>query len=294
MAKPRTRAPAIWGAIAAVAGLALAGGALARAEPKVLSGVGLENSEAARYDAIADLYLVSNLGQRGVAGDGFITQIAPDGAVVSAKWIAGGVGGAVLNDPLGILIAGEVIYAADPAAVRKFDRRTGKYLGSVEVPGANRLNDLAMARDGTLYVTDSGTDDKPGAIYKIARNGRVSTFVAPNEALERPNGVAVMPDGTIVHGGRGVNLVFRAPDGRILRERTLPSAQIDGIVALPDGSLLAAAQMGHAVYRAPPVGKPVVVASDIPAPAAIGYDSKRNRLLVPQITAASVTLIDLP
>jgi hypothetical protein len=29
-------------------------------------------------------------------------------------------------------------------------------------------------------------------------------------------------------------------------------------------------------------------------PAAIGYDTKRNRLLIPQIAAASITFVDLP
>ena len=29
-------------------------------------------------------------------------------------------------------------------------------------------------------------------------------------------------------------------------------------------------------------------------PAAIGYDTKRNRLLIPQIALSSVTMVDLP
>ena len=37
-----------------------------------------------------------------------------------------------------------------------------------------------------------------------------------------------------------------------------------------------------------------VVASDITVPAAIGLDTKRNRLIIPQIAAASLTLVDLP
>jgi len=59
--------------------------------------------------------------------------------------------------------------------------------------------------------------------------------------------------------------------------------------------LLVASQDGHAVYHVAPDNGPITqVAKDIEVPAAIGYDSKRNRLIVPQIRAASLTFIDLP
>jgi hypothetical protein len=268
----------------------------AMAETKLISNVGLDGSEAARYDAAADRIIVANLGPRGPEENGFISVLSPDGAMQTVKWIAGGVNGAKLRDPLGVIVGPDTIYAADVASVHKFDRATGAPKGVIAVEGAVRLNDMALAKDGTLYVTDSGSDDAPGALYKISPAGKVSEFVARGPALERPNGIAVMPDGNIVHGGRGVNLVFRTPQGKIIREQSLPFGRMDGIVALADGGLLVASQDGHNVYRVPAggAGKPVAVASDIEVPAAIGYDSKRNRLIVPQIRAASVTLIDLP
>ncbi len=120
-------------------------------------------------------------------------------------------------------------------------------------------------------------------------------WVARDDALEKVNGIAVMADGTIVHGGRGVNLVFRNAAGRILRERSLPTGRIDGIIPLADGGLLVASQDGHTVYHVAPDNGPITqAAKDIEVPAAIGYDAKRNRLIVPQIRAASLTFVDLP
>ena len=107
------------------------------------------------------------------------------------------------------------------------------------------------------------------------------------------NGVALLADGTVVHGGKGVNLVYRDPTGKILRERTLPTGQMDGIIPLPDGSLLVASQLGKVVYRVPATGPAKVVAQDIAVPAAIGWDSKRNRLLVPQIRLAQLDFYEL-
>lgn len=276
---------------AALSVLALAGSA--RAAPRTVADIGLNNSESARYDAAGDRWLVSNLGPRGPGNDGFITIVGPDGRVVTPKWISGGIDGTELRDPLGLVVHGDTVYVADTATVRSFDRVTGKPGVAWSVPGAIRLNDLAIDAKGTIYVTDSGNDDTPGAIFRI-RKGRVSDFARRDPALERPNGIAVMADGNIVHGGRGVNLVVRSPAGQIIREITLPLGRTDGIVALPDGALLVASQDGHVVYRVPAAGKVEVVARDIPIPAAIGLDTKRNILVVPQIVASNLTFVELP
>lgn len=265
----------------------------AHAEPRLVADIGLNNSESARYDVVGDRWLVSNLGARGPGNDGFITVVDPDGKVVTPKWLAGGVDGVELRDPLGLIVYGTMVYIADTNAVRSFDRVTGKPGAVWSVPGAVRLNDLATDTKGTIYVTDSGNDDTPGAIFRI-RKGKVTEFARRDPAMERPNGIAVMADGNIVHGGRGVNLVVRSPAGRIIREITLPLGRIDGIVALADGGLLVASQDGHVVYRVPATGKPSIVAKDIPIPAAIGFDTKRNILVVPQIIASNLTFVDLP
>ena len=266
-------------------------------EPRVISGVGFAGSESVRHDVVGDRYLVGNLGQRGEANDGFISVINPDLSVGELKWIEGGRDGVTLRDPLGLIISGDVIHVADVASVRRFDRATGAPLGSTDIPGAVRLNDLAIDPSGNVYVTDSGSEATPGAIYRISAEGEVSIFAERDAGLLRPNGIAVTPDGLIVHGGLGgAVLVFRDATGRIVRERTLPTGRIDGIVTLPDGSLLVASQDGHRVYlvAADEAVAPHVVAGDIAVPAAIGADLTRRLVLVPQIAAASITVVSLP
>ena len=266
-------------------------------EPRVISGVGFAGSESVRHDVVGDRYLVGNLGQRGEANDGFISVINPDLSVGELKWIEGGRDGVILRDPLGLIISGDVIHVADVASVRRFDRATGAPLGSTDIPGAVRLNDLAIDPSGNVYVTDSGSEATPGAIYRISAEGEVSIFAERDAGLLRPNGIAVTPDGLIVHGGLGgAVLVFRDATGRIVRERTLPTGRIDGIVTLPDGSLLVASQDGHRVYfvDADEAVAPHVVAGNIAVPAAIGADLTRRLVLVPQIAAASITVVSLP
>lgn len=261
----------------------------------ILSEVGFERPEAARYDVVRDQYIVSNLGSGETENDGFISRVSPDGSVVELKWIAGGENGVMLSDPLGVFLKGDLLYVADTAAIRIFDRRTGAPHDAVDVPGAVRLNDLVVADDGTVYITDSGSSDLPGALYTISAEGVVSEFVERDASLERPNGISITADGNIVHGGLdGSSLFFRSHAGELVRERKLPTGKIDGIVTMPDGDLLVASQLGHNVYRVSRSADTVsVVANDIAVPAAIGLDTKRMRLLVPQIRAATLTLVEL-
>lgn len=264
--------------------------------PTVLRDVGFENTESARHDVEGDRYLVGNLGPRGDGDDGFISVVSPDLTVAELKWIEGGRDGVVLKEPLGLIIEGSFVHVADTDTIRSFDRVTGAPTRAVQVPGAVRLNDLAAGPDGVLYVTDSGNDSQPGALYRISPEGEVSVFVERSEALQRPNGVAVLPDGSIVHGGLlGKTLFYRDRSGRLLRQRDLPTGRIDGIIAVANGDLFVASQDGHLVYRVPSdeAAEPVVVASDIAVPAAIGVDSQRGRVLIPQIRVSTLTVVDL-
>ena len=58
--------------------------------------------------------------------------------------------------------------------------------------------------------------------------------------------------------------------------------------------VLVASQLGKNVYRVSATGEITELAKEVPVPAAIGYDSKRHRLLIPQIALSSVTMVDLP
>ncbi|MFN3816796.1 SMP-30/gluconolactonase/LRE family protein [Brevundimonas sp.] len=265
------------------------------AAQQVIADVGFENSEAVRYDAADDRYIVANLGPRGPGNDGFVSLVSPEGVVLELKWIEGGVDGVSLHEPLGLFIRGDEIHVADQKAIRVFDRRTGAPLRTIEVPDAVRLNDLYVTEAGVAYVTDSGTDNDHGALYRIQPDGTVETFVARSADLHRVNGVAVTAEGLVVHGGLLSDvLTFRdAQTGAVVREMILPTGRIDGIVALADGGLLVASQNGHNVYHVSAEGEARAVAGDIAVPAAIGYDTLRGHLLVPQIVASSVTIVEI-
>lgn len=288
----------------AAAGMMLASAAIAQqvqtipstadvAKQRVFANLGLLNSECIRYDAENDRYVISNLGTRGPENNGYIALMSPDGVITNLKFIEGGKNGVTLIDPLGLYIRNGMIWVADSTHMRKFDLKTGAPRGEVALVGANRPNDIYVTADGTAFISDNG--GTVGSVIKVSPSGQVSLLQPRDDIMEKPNGVAVMPDGSVVHGGRGVNLSFRnAQTGALIREKTMPTGQFDAIVPLADGSLLAASQGGKNVYRLSATGEVTEVAKEITVPAAIGYDTKRNRLLIPQIQAASITMVDLP
>lgn len=146
--------------------------------------VGLSTPESVLYDDRADVYIVSNIDGDPLGADGkaFLTRLSPDGKVENAKWIESGKDKVTLNAPKGMALAGDVLYVADIDTVRTFDRKTGESKGDVKVPGATFLNDMVLAGDGRILVTDTGTKaGKKGseptgndAVYAIDKERKVS------------------------------------------------------------------------------------------------------------------------
>lgn len=267
----------------------------AEAAVRISAGDGMfQTPESALHDPIGDVYLVANIngGPLDKDDNGFISQVGPDGAVRSVKWVDGASPGITLNAPKGMGLKGDTLFVADIDVVRLFHRGTGAPLGERPVPGSSFLNDVAVAADGTVYVTDTGfragaqgfEPSGTAAVHRLEAAG-AQTVIA-DTALGGPNGIIV--DGntaTVVTFGSGEILEIDVTTGR--RTRTLsrpPGGQLDGVVRLADGSLLVSSWQGQALYRVR--GDSYTVAVDsVEAPADIGYDAGRGRVLIPLFQA---------
>ena len=265
-----------------------------------VADVGFATPESVLDDTVADVYLVSNINGQPTDKDdnGFISRLAPTGTVEALKWIDGATDAVTLNAPKGTAIRHDTLFVADIDAVRLFDRRTGAPLGDWPVPGATFLNDLAVGPDGTLYVTDTGVSPGEGglvpngsdAVYR--REGDHWTAIVSGEGLGNPNGIIADSNGvTVVTFGSGE--VYRLDPAT--GERTMlpkpPEGGLDGIVKLPDGTLVISSWNGHGVYRLSPSGQySRAITDSLPGPADIGYDAKRQVLLIPDFTGNRVLI----
>jgi hypothetical protein len=277
--------------------------------PINIANAGFQTPESVLYDARRDVYLVANINgsPMGQDNNGFISRVSPTGQVLQLKWISGGPNGVTLNAPKGMAITQGTLYVADVNYLRKFDAKTGLPTGSIFFPDATFLNDVAADRRGNVYVSDTGISfDAAGnvietgtdAIYKVAQDGTVSVLAEGNALLRHPNGLAVLRNGKVqvvpfdgFGGSKEIYTIDRNGErGDVV---TLPAGLLDGVIALKKGQLLVSSWETASVYLVKRDGTTSVVASNLPNPADIGWDSKRQRVLIPLFIENRVVVVPL-
>lgn len=271
----------------------------------VANVTGFQDPESVRYDAEQDAYLVSNMTGNGSDkdGNGYIARVAaesPFGASILAR---GGANGVTLHAPKGMAIHGDTLWVADIDALRGFDRRTGAPLATIDFAplGAVMLNDVAVAPDGTLRVTDTGIQMRlvgiahtgPDRIFKVGPNGAI-TEMASGLALRQPNGIAWDSAGRrwiVVSFDPFVGEVAAFPaDGgarQVLHRST--RGRFDGLVVLPNGAALYTSWMDSSVHVLRGTDDRQLV-REVPEAADLGLDTQRRRLAIPLATLGRVQL----
>lgn len=251
---------------------------------------GIATPESVFYDAETDTWLVSNINGAPLAKDnnGYVTELKPDGTVVAAKLVAGGEKGITLNAPKGLVVHGGFLYVADIDTVRLFDRKTGAAKGEVKVAGSTFVNDLALGPDGRIYLTDSGLNEKfeptgTDGLYVIVPGKKpVLKTLLKSKSLNKPNGLTVTKDAIFVVCFGAAELQKYSLAGKLQGEPTkLPKGSLDGVFMVGDDFIISSWE-GAALYRGAFGGEFKEIASNLKAPADIGFDSKRNLILVPR------------
>lgn len=271
-----------------------------------VADVGFMTPESVLHDTIADVYLVSNIngGPTDEDDNGFISRVTPDGQVENLRWIDGANPTYNLHAPKGMAIRGDTLFVADHDCIRMFHRETGASEGVLCLDGVTFLNDLAVGPEGSIFVTDTGMEAGPGgelvpsgtdAVYRYPmREGLQGATLARGEDLGGPNGIAVGNRGIFVVTFRTGSIIAIAPNGD--RTTLVPpsqSRQLDGIVFLPDGGFLFSNWADSSIYRVGADGALSRIVENVPTPADIGYDARRNRVLIPIFTEDRLEFHDL-
>jgi len=248
--------------------------------------VGLSTPESVLYDAKKDRYLVSNINGNPTAADdnGFISVLSTDGKVENLKWIDGASDKIELNAPKGMAILDDKLYVSDIKSVRVFDLHTGVQKTSIAIKGASFLNDVVS--DGqVVYISDSGMNPDfsasgTDAIYRIYKEGKHEKVVA-DKSFSKPNGLAIHNSNIYMVNFGGAEMRILNPKGETTKTHSFPKGSLDGIELRSDGSAFVSSWESSSVYLRKTDGAIETVVSNVDAPADIGWDAKRNRLLVP-------------
>ena len=177
-------------------------------------------------------------------GRQFISRLSLDGKVLNVEWAKG------LRNPVGLAVSGGSLWAVETGGVAEIEIATGRLLRRIEVPGAVALNDIAVAQDGTIYLSDPGAN----ALFRIA-SGKAEEWLKGSE-IARPNGLHLL-GGRLVVGNNGDGRV-KSVDLATKEVRTIASLGagiIDGIESDSAGNLLVSHNEGR-LFRITPSGEP--------------------------------------
>jgi len=193
--------------------------------------------ESAAYDAGTDAYYVSNYdGYNPSRGAGLqsISKLTSEGRVAALQWVTG------LNNPTGLAVRNNVLYAVERAGVAEIDIPSAKIVNRVAVPGAAFLNDIAVAEGGNLFVSDS----RRNSIFKIS-GGQVEEWLS-GPSIGQPNGVHVLKGKLIVGtNGDGCLKAVDLETKQVSILVNLGQGIIDGIASDREGNLLVSHNEGR-------------------------------------------------
>ncbi len=140
-----------------------------------LEGFALPESVVA--DPNSNWLYVSNIVNRETPG--YISRISKNGEVDNYKWLEG------LNQPCGLAIFDNKLYVGDQNKVHIIDIAKAKIISSLSTEGAMTLNDVAISKNGKVFISDVAT----GRIYTI-ENNKLVVWIEKTE-FAHPNGIYI-------------------------------------------------------------------------------------------------------
>jgi hypothetical protein len=243
--------------------------------------------ESAAYDPGTEAFYISNYDgynpSRG-AGHQHISKLNSDGDAAALQWVSG------LNNPTGLAVWKNRLYAVERAGLAEIDIPSAKIVNRIAIPGAAFLNDIAVADSGDMFVSDS----RKNSIFRIS-SGKVEEWLT-GPSVEAPNGIFILK-GKLIVGTNGDGCL-KAVDLATKEVSTLVNLGqgiIDGIASDPEGNLLVSHNEGR-LFRVSPDGRatPILDTTALRMNMAdFAYDPGLNMVVFPTFTDSRVAAFRL-
>jgi hypothetical protein len=137
--------------------------------------------ESVVYDQARDVLYVSNMRKSDKMdcfyGKEFISKVSLSGEILNLKWIEG------LTEPTGICLHNDHLYIVERFGVVEYDLSSEKVVHRYRIRTDRFINDISVAPDGTVYVSESDSDK----LYRI--RGKEAGVWYQGEAVSHTNGI---------------------------------------------------------------------------------------------------------
>ena len=184
----------------------------------------LRTPESVLYDGHNTLYVANIDGKSdSLDGSGFISKVSLDVKIENLRWTSG------LNAPKGMGLYKDRLYITDVYRLVCINTTNGQAEKTWDAVGKSAfLNDVTVAKDGTVYVSDSRNDK----IYRL-KDGKWEVWME-GEQLNKPNGVLAVGKDKLMIGSTKIG-ALRSVDLATKTMKTIADgmANTDGIV--PEG-----------------------------------------------------------
>lgn len=234
---------------------------------------------------------VTEIGEFGKKGDGKITVINPDG---SSATLADS-----LNDPKGIDLYNNALYVADVDRLVKvsLDGEVEVLVKAEDFPGkAVFLNDIEIDGNGTVYISDSGTDDgENSGIYQFSANGEITEILDDTAKIIRPNGLLMDGYNTMLVADFGNGDLYQLDIASATANKVNAGfGGADGLVRDTNGFLYISDWGNGKLWQLiEPKATPQLIREGFKAAADIALSSDGKHILVPDMKAGELVYVPI-
>ncbi len=226
-----------------------------------------------------ETFLVSNVCDFKTKGNGFLSLINAEGEVLDWRAVQS------LDAPLGMARVDNRLYVVDSNTVREFEWPGFKPV-AIHKLDTKVANDIAVAPDHTIYVSDSATHQ----VIKLDSDGTQS--VLTNSArFKHANGMAL--DGNHLYVGGARLWCVNLSSGAVTTIGPKWLEDIDGIEFERDGTLQVTI-VGGPLVRLPLGEAAQVLGGDGVSSTNHGYYAKKNLSLIPTGYDNTVVAVRVP
>lgn len=235
------------------------------------SSEGLNVPESACYNSADRSIYVSNIvGMHNIKdGEGFVSKLNEKGEYISKEWVKG------LNAPKGVECTKTKLFVTDIDQVVEVDLASGKVTNTYRNSKSKSLNDVTVAADGAVFISDSGGN----CIFQVGKDS-LEVFLESDQ-LEKMNGI--LADGDLLYLGSKDNFISVNRKTKAIRILAENAGYLDGIVKVGKNKFVTSDFQGKVQLIEPGKGIEILVNTiGIKVNVAdLGFIPSQNLLLVP-------------